>query len=231
MRVLLLCLLCLVGAIARASAAPPERIEIRYAVQFGTMTIGEGRDVFEHRDGRYQVRSESKTVGLAAVYRLDVKRESRGRIEADGLHPEFFEEIRNGKVKRRVNFDWKKRQASLFDGEETKVVDLPDNTWDSTSFGYNFAFARPQPSDFPVNLTDGRRISDYRYAILGKERIETEIGTLETLHVKKVQEPGDKRGLEVWLAQDHHNLPVRIRYVGKDGRVLDSTVTRINYSK
>ena len=91
MRVLLLCLLCLVGAIAQAAAAPPGRIEIRYAVQFGAMTIGEGRDVFEHQNGRYQIRSTSKTVGLAAVYRLDVKRESRGRIEADGLRPEFFE--------------------------------------------------------------------------------------------------------------------------------------------
>jgi len=231
MKVLLLCLLGLVATIAQAAAAPPGRIDIRYAVQYGTMTIGEGRDVFEHQNGRYQVRSESKTVGLAAVYRLDVKRESRGLIDADGLRPEFFEEIRNGKVKRRVNFDWSKREATLFDGEETDVVDLPENTWDSTSFGYNFAFAKPQPSDFPVHLTDGRRISDYRYAILGKERLETQIGALETLHVKKVQEPGDKRGLEVWLALDHHNLPVRIRYIGKNGRVLDSTVTRINYSK
>jgi len=230
MRVLLLCL-ALVCSVAAHAAAPPSRIEIRYAVQFGKMTIGEGRDVFEHENGRYRVRSESKTVGLAAVYRLDVKRESRGRIEADGLRPEFFEEIRNGKPKRRVDFDWTKRQATLFDGEETKVVDLPENTWDSTSFGYNFAFATPRPSDFPVNLTDGRRINDYRYAVLGKERLETDIGMLETLHVKKVQEPGDKRGLEVWLALDHHNLPVRIRYVGKDGRVLDSTVTKINYSK
>ncbi len=230
MRILLLCLL-LLGATLSHSAAPPSRIEIRYAVQFGSMTIGEGRDIFEHENGRYRVRSESKTVGLASVYRLDVKRESRGRIDAEGLRPEFFEEIRNGKPKRRVDFDWSKRQATLFDGERTKVVELPDNTWDSTSFGYNFAFAQPRPSDFPVNLTDGRRISDYRYAVLGNERIETKIGPLDTLHVKKVQEPGDKRGLEVWLAQAHHNLPVRIRYISKDGRVLDSVVTKIHYSK
>jgi len=228
MRLLLLCVMLLATSPALATT-PPSRIEIHYAVQFGSMTIGEGRDVFEHEDGRYRVRSESKTVGLAAIYRLDVKRESRGRIEADGLRPEFFEEIRNGKPKRRVDFDWNKRQATLFDGEHTKVVELPDNTWDSTSFGYNFAFTKPRPSAFPVNLTDGRRISDYRYEVLGKERLETEIGALDTLHVKKIQEPGDKRGLEVWLAQDHHNLPVRIRYVGKDGRVLDSTVTKIDY--
>ncbi|MCC7546246.1 MAG: DUF3108 domain-containing protein [Burkholderiales bacterium] len=230
MRVMLLCLVML-GSAAAHAAATPAHIEISYAVQFGSMTIGEGRDVFEHEDGRYRVRSESKTVGLASIYRLDVKRESRGRIAADGLRPEVFEEIRNGKPKRRVDFDWSKRQATLFDGERTKVVDLPDHTWDSTSFGYNFAFAQPGPSNFPVNLTDGRRISDYRYAVLGQERLETPIGTLETLHVKKVQEPGDKRGLEVWLAREHHNLPVRIRYVGKDGRVLDSIVTRLDYSK
>lgn len=230
MRTLLLCLL-LLGALPAQAATPPARIEIHYAVQFGSLTIGEGRDVFEHEDGRYRVRSESRTVGLAAIYRLDVKRESRGRIDAGGLRPDYFEEIRNGKARRRVEFDWNQQRATLFDGEETKVVDLPENTWDSTSFGYNFVFADPRPSEFPVNLTDGRRISDYRYAVLGRQRLETGIGTLDTLHVKKVQEPGDKRGLEVWLAQAHHNLPVRIRYVGRDGRVLDSTVTRIDYSK
>lgn len=224
-------LLLLVGLSTQAlAAALPARVEIRYAVQMGSMKIGEGRDVFEHDGGRYRVRSESKTTGLAAIYRLDVRRESRGRIEAERLRPEHFQEVRNGKLRGRVDFDWGKGQATMFDGEDTEVVTLPEDTWDNTSFGYNFAFARPQPSDFPVNLTDGRRIKDYRYAILGQERIETEIGVLDTLHVKKVQEDGDKRGFEVWLAPAHHHLPVRIRYIGKDGRVLDSIVTHISYA-
>jgi hypothetical protein len=44
-----------------------------------------------------------------------------------------------------------------------------------------------------------------------------------------VLEGDDKRGFEVWLAVDQHYLPVQIRFIEKNGTVLDSTVTAISY--
>ena len=38
-----------------------------------------------------------------------------------------------------------------------------------------------------------------------------------------------QRGFEVWLAVDHHYLPVRIRFIEKNGTVLDSNATAISY--
>ena len=46
--------------------------------------------------------------------------------------------------------------------------------------------------------------------------------------MKKVQEEGDKRAFDVWLAIDQHFLPARIRATEKDGTVFDSMVESVN---
>ena len=218
------------GGIGAADTVLPRRVDIEFAVFMGSMRIGEGRDHFEHDGRSYRIWSESSTTGLASVYRLLIRREAQGRITPAGLRPESYSELRNGKLKRSVRFDWERMQATLFNGEATKVVPLPDNTWDTTSFGYNFSYFRPQARQFMVNLTDGRRINDYEYAVLGRERLETDIGTLDTLHVKRVRDADDKRSFEVWLAVDRYYAPVRIRYTDKNGTAFDSMVTRLTFS-
>ena len=213
-----------------AFAAVPERVEITYRVRVGSLTVGEGHDVLHHDGKSYRLVSESKTAGLAAlIYRLSILRRSTGRVTADGLRPDSFAELRNGKPKRSVRFDWDKSTAVLVEEEKEQTVSLPQNTWDQASFAYNFAFARLEKAAFGVNLTDGRRIQHYDYTVVGKEAIDTELGRLETIHVKKVQPPGDKRGFDAWIALAHQNLPVRIRITEKDGTVFDSVVSKIAY--
>jgi len=217
---------------ATAANAPPTHIEIKYRVSMGSMKIGEGLDVFEHDGKTYSVVSESKTAGVAAVlYRLNIKREAKGRVTPEGLRPKSFVESRNGKPRRSATFDWDTNEVHLIDGDENKqTVALPPNTWDATSFAWNFAFVPPGDKDLNVNLTDGRRVTSYRYAMVGRETLKTAIGDIATLHVKKVQDPDDKRAFEVWLATERNYLPVRIRYTEKDGTAFDSVVEAINVS-
>jgi hypothetical protein len=217
------------AGLARADAVP-KRVEIVYRVSIGPLKIGEGRDVFEHDGKTYKITSESKTTGVAAaLYRLSILRESRGRITPNGLLTESFSELRNGKPKRSGRFDWERRQAHLVDGENEQTVELPDDTWDTTSFGYNFAFVGMERAPKSANLTDGRRITHYDYRVVGKETLDTELGRLQTIRVQKVQPPGDKRGFDVWIAPGEHDLPVRIRYTEKDGTVFDSVLAQIAY--
>jgi hypothetical protein len=219
-----------VPATAFAAEPVPARVEIRFQVFFGSMKIGEGRDVFQHDGRAYNVVSESKTAGLAGVlYRLNIHREARGKVTRAGLRPDSFSETRNGKPERSATFDWDKKEATLVDDGQSQTVPLPDDTWDTTSFSYNFAFFPPESNDLDAHLTDGRRIRKYRYAILGRETIDTALGPMETLHVKKVQGPDDKRAFEVWLAVGQYNMPVRSRYTGRDGRAIDSVLTQITF--
>ena len=216
---------------AAAAAKVPVRVEITYVMLLGSFPIGEGHDVFEHNGKTYKLTSASRTAGIAEkFYPLDITRVSTGAITARGLRPHSYDETRNGQLKRRVRFDWKRKKVELFDGQTTQTVDLPDNTWDMASFGYNFAFAPATEAEMDLFLTDGRRVSPYKYAFLGRERIETELGLLDTLHVKKVQRPDDPRAFDVWLAPEQHYAPVRIRFSEENGMAVDSLVTRISFS-
>lgn len=209
---------------------PPHRVQMDFAVSLGSMHLGEGRDVLEHDGKQYSVISDSKTMGLAAIlYKMNIHRESRGLVTKSGLRPLHFQEERTRKPKKAADFDWDARQIKLTDGENVTSVALPDNTFDQTSFAYAFAFRSPDEELPPVHLTDGRKLSDYKYRMVGREKIKTAIGEFETMHFQKVLEGDDKRGFEVWLAVEHHYLPVQIRFIEKDGTVLDSTVTAISY--
>lgn len=209
---------------------PPQRVQLDFAVTSGTMNLGVGRDVLEHDGKQYSVISETKTVGLAAfLYKMNIRRESRGLITQSGLRPLHFEEDRTRKPNRAVDFDWDAKLIKLTDGVNVQTLALPDNTFDQTSFAYVFAFRPPSNEILPVYLTDGRKLSDYKYQIIGREKLKTTLGELETVHFQKVQEADDKRGFEVWLSVQHHYLPVRIRFIEKNGTVLDSTVTAISF--
>src|SRR5262245_24660339 len=60
-----------------ATAAVPQRVEIAYRVSVGSLRVGEGHDLLQHDGKTYDLVSESKTSGIAAlIYRLSVSRRS-----------------------------------------------------------------------------------------------------------------------------------------------------------
>jgi hypothetical protein len=215
---------------ARQSDKPvPPRVEVRYRMSIAGITIGEGLDVFQHDGRTYSVVSESRTIGVASVYRLVIRREARGNVTPKGLRPLSFVETRNGRFTRSANFDWAASLVHLTNGDRKQTVLLPPDTWDATSLAWTFAFWRPDGNGVKLYMTDGRRLTEYQYSVLGRENLITPLGKLDTVHVKKIQEPDDKRALDAWLAIDQHFLLARVRGTEKDGTVFDSMVQSVDF--
>ncbi len=223
---LFVCLALSFSAIGHA--LPPQRVVLTFDIHFGAMKLGQGRDVLIHDGKHYEVISETIPKGLAAVFIKKIRRESRGVITDAGLRPNRFQEHGRKKGLRAAEFNWSEATVRLTNGDTIKVVPLPQNTIDQASLPYGFSFAGRVPDGFTAYVADGRRLKDYRYRVVGHERIETILGTVETIHVEKVREPDDKRSFDFWLAKDHHLLPVKMRFVEK-GRSFDSVVTAITY--
>ncbi len=210
----------------------PLRVEMTISVEMSGITVGEGRDSFEHDGDRYRVVSEARTAGLArALKRVDEKRESRGLVTGHGIRPLYFRQERTGKRPKTATFDWEAGKLKLSEGEESETVDLPEFVLDQTSLPYAFVFVEPpRKGSFHVHVTDGRRLPEYDIAFVGQERIASPLGELDTLHYRKVLSGDDKRGFEFWLSIAHHHLPVRVRIVEKDGTAFDSNVTTLNFT-
>jgi len=216
---------------AVVAAQVPMRVEMEVAVEVKGMTVGAGRDVFEHDGKTYSVNTEARTVGVARLLKkVDEKRESRGLVTDQGLRPLSFHQTRTGKPPNAAQFDWAKGELTMDEGGDIEKVPLLPGTLDQATLAYAFVFMEPPKSDtFKVKVTDGRKLQDYELAFVGRERIETDLGKLDTLHFRKVLVGDDKRGFEFWLSLEHHRLPVRIRIIEKDGTAFDSTVNKITY--
>ncbi|MSQ59737.1 MAG: DUF3108 domain-containing protein [Betaproteobacteria bacterium] len=208
----------------------PNRVEIQYKVSWNGMTIGQAQDKFEHDGKQFSIVSHTKTVGMAAMlHKLTIHREARGTITKTGLRAGSFLEERSKKPKKTARFDWETKQITLDSGSGPQTLPMPDHAFDQSSFAWSFAFDPPDGKEGKVALTDGRKLSEYRYAIVGKQKLKTAIGELDTVHIKKILDPGDKRGFEFWLAAQNHYLPVRILFTDDDTTV-DSIVTHLSPS-
>ncbi len=226
MRVVLLATL-LGAALQCAAASPPKRVELRFEIVTGSIKLGEGREVLEHDGTRYSVTSLSEPAGIAALFIDDVTRASRGRVTENGLRPESFSETGRKGGRREAKFDWSAMQLTLTRGKEKSVEELPPGTLDQASFPFSFAFEPPKAERFSTHVTDGKRLKEYEYRLVGRETLKTPMGKIETLHYEKVRDKDDKRGFDVWLSVEHHYLPVRLRYTEKDGRPFDSNIVDI----
>ena len=224
------CLAVMLAALSTAlpaAAAPPSRVELTFTIMMGEMRIAEGREVLEHDGRRYQVVSESRPRGIAALFINDVRRESRGIVTAAGLRPEHFEETGRRGGTRVAKFDWVAGELTLANGNTSRTVALPQGTLDQASLAYSLAFQPPANAGFNVHVTDGRGVKQYRYREIGVETLKTPLGELKARHFEKVRGADDKRGFEFWLATDRHLLPVKLRYLEKNGDVFESIITAI----
>lgn len=240
MKQLSIALLCSLGfsafsAFSACAADIPPRVDISYSITSGGLE-GEVNDTLEIRQESgarsYAINSAGRAKGLLALTQPDsVVRDSEGTITAQGsLRPERFSDQHGARVPKVAIFDWGKKLLTLQHkrGEEQKP--LPADALDRLSLLYSFMFS-PAP-DKVINLheTDGRRLEISRYAV-GKETLDTPMGKLETIVLTKQVEKAGERDKKIWLAVDHHMLPVRVVSTEKLGIVTDQMVTKISYGE
>lgn len=208
-------------------AAPPARTTLVFGLQRDGQPLAEVTETLTHRDGRYEIVSEAKGRGVAAMLPLGpYRRESRGEVAADGLRPEVFRDQRGGRV-AEATFDWSARALTTLYRGRAETHALEAATHDRLTQVYTFAFARPPEAPFEMRVTDGRGVSDHRYAVAGRESLAVPAGRFETLRIERIREPGDARETAVWLATERHYLPVRVLVVERDGARTDQVLERI----
>lgn len=218
------------------AADVPARVDISYSITSGALE-GEVNDTLKIRQesGKrsYEINSESRAIGLLALTQPEsVVRDSQGTITAQGaLRPGRFSDQHGKKIPKVAIFDWDKKLLTLQHkrGEEQKA--LPADVQDKLSLPYSFMFSPASAVSGKVidlHETDGKHLELAHYTV-GKETLDTPMGKLETIVLTKQLESEGQRDKKIWLAVDHHMLPVRIVAAEKMGIVTDQMVTNISY--
>jgi hypothetical protein len=222
-------LVALLAPALACAAAPPQSVATSYDVYRNGLRIAVMNETFEARGADYRLVSESRAVGLLALFKPDTVRfVSTGRITADGLQPLRFEGKRREDDPRQVRgaFDWQAGRLSIEHDGRSEDFPVSRGAQDRLSILYQFMFLSPRPGQrLDFSMTNGRKLGQYQYLVQPNAEIDTPLGRLDTLHIVKQHKP-DETGTELWISPRHRNLAVKV-LIEEDGVRYEQIATRI----
>jgi Protein of unknown function (DUF3108) len=215
---------------AATRADLPQEVRAEYGISRGNIRLGTVTEVFRRDGDRYTITSETVASGaLSWLVRDKLVVVSEGAITGAGLTPLHYSFTRERSPKKNVHatFSWNQRvMTSQHDGKTSQIA-LEPGTLDRLAILYQFMIAPPGSERVEAWMTNGRSVTRYAYERLGREAIQTPMGTYEALHIhRKDAEEGSN--VDLWLALDRHFVPLRIRLTHKDGTRDEQTLLSLS---
>jgi len=158
---------------------------------------------------------------------------SEGAIDRYGLAPASFTEKRFHKEPTATTFD---RAAHIIRFSASPLTyPITGGEQDRNSIIWQLiSVARAAKADFKPGsdwnfFVAGQRDADpWTFKVIGRERISTPLGELDTLHVLKERPPhSSSQQVDIWLAPQLEWYPVRLRYTDADGDFIEQTLQEI----
>lgn len=186
----------------------------------------------------YEVRGPSGPAGEARLqwdtdgveYRMTLDGilgaiESEGGSDDAGIAPQRAS-YRIGAGSAQVSFE-RERRAIVFGSVGRSAQDRPGSQDGATVLMQlaGIGLADPDQLQDAVDIYVGRadKAAVERFQVLGRERIDTPLGPIDTLHLARA----GRLPLEIWLAPERGWLPVQLRVGAPDGSVRTQAVKEI----
>lgn len=222
-------ILLLIALIGVSRAQPAAEISDPFMARFSLTTqgakIGEtewsvksvATDIFVY---------ESRTVAtgiIALVNDDEIVERSVWQKDRGALLPLSYSYRRSGGDRERyvaVNFDWENYQAENTANGHSWRMPVPAETLDKLSYVLVLMKDLAEnKSELRYQIADGGRLKVYELKIEGEEQIDTALGPMETVVVRRLRNSEERETL-LWCAKNLNYLPVMIEHRERDGTVL-----------
>ncbi len=211
---------------ARPAHPLPKHAQLTFIAYKGTdFAIGEARHQLEiSGDNSYTLRVGMNTTGLASIFKsYESDQQSSGILTTQGLRPGKFSETKNtsrGKETIEAKFAWEEKVLSFSGGNS---MPLPEQTQDIVSFLYQLSQLPLSKDTIPMYISNGKKLERYELAVGEEEMIQTRLGRLRALPLRKIHAQGEE-GLDIWLGLEYRLLPVKIRMLDRAGQIAGEMV-------
>lgn len=213
-----------------APPGPPAQDGEKYvAPPSATMHYASFVNGVQNPDGLIRWQQDGKHYRLSVETRVLWFRfafQSSGAMTENGLLPERYEENRRGKSEA-ARFDQAGGTVAFSPGTQAA---LPPGAQDRFSVflqlvgrvrGNPQRYASPGVTE-TFQVADTRDMQPMQVQYVGEEEIDTGRGMVRAKHFVRLQRhAGDKRRVEIWLAQALGWMPVRLRQTEPDGTQID----------
>ena len=161
-------------------------------------------------DGTYQMRffARSWFASIDETSRLRIDEETQQVIP---LHYKYKRRVMGRDRDAELTFDWDKNTVTNNVQNTTWKMDIAQRVQDKLS--YQLQLQQDlinNREELVYQIADGGRLKEYGFEIVGEELLETPLGKVNTVKVKRSRE-NDDRVTYAWLAKDWDYLLVRLQ--------------------
>ena len=130
------------------------------------------------------------------------------------INPLRYSYARRGLGKDRnaeLSFDWKNKSVTNNVQKTSWQMDIAQRVQDKLSYQIQLQQDLLNgKKDFAYQIADGGRLKEYKFVTVGEELLDTPLGKVNTIKVKRSRE-NDERVTYAWLAKDWNYLLVRLQ--------------------
>ena len=175
--------------------------------------------------------SHSESAGAGALIRdLYISERSESEIHGESFRPLVYNYDRygeSGSRKVQVSFDWDNGVVLNTAQDHTWRMTVPPGTLDKLN--YLLALMRDLTDgkrNMRYTIADGGRLKTYQMRAAGTETLETALGTLKTLKVRRLRDQDEDEAI-LWCASALGYLPVKLEHRDRDGRLVSMHIESI----
>jgi hypothetical protein len=175
---------------------------------------------------------ESKTAGIAVLFSKDhIVERSEWRPQGHALKPYSYEYDRSGgKKEKQVSVEFLWNDAAVINTSHAKSwrMPVPDDAIDKLSYVIAMMHdLNSGQSDFEYVIADGGKLKSYTLKSIGKETLQTKVGSVETTKVLR-RRHDSLRETTFWCAPLYQYLPVKIEHRKPDGEVITGYIQSVS---
>jgi len=198
---------------------------------FGT-TVGRSEwRLVPGENAQFLWESRSETAGAGALIRdVYVTERSESEVYDQAFRPLVYRYDRYGKNATRsirVRFDWDNGVVLNTAKGHTWRMSVPAGTLDKLN--YLLALMRDLADgkrSMQYTIADGGRLKVYDMREVGSETLETALGTLETVKIRRLRHKDDREAT-LWCAPALGFLPVKLEHRDREGRLVSMYIQSI----
>ncbi len=203
--------------------ATPDSIELKFPSGINidykmTSSVANGiaNLVWKRSGSDYEIDTSIQATGFFTSMFVGVFRQtSRGEVTSDGVRPNFFSLQRGDAGADTAEFNRAAKELKIIKHGETHLSPLPERIQDMQSFLFQMAHdaaqLKPNQNTIEVQVTNARKVYQYKFKRIGEEVVQTRLGAIPAIHLKsEAADPEDV--YEVWLSPEHFYMPIKLKF-------------------
>jgi len=228
----LLAALLLAVAGPAGAAEPPEPFQAEFEFYRNGKLIGESRFRLTVEGDAWTMTTDTQgTRGLARFLGLEESSESRGLWIDGAPRPDAFRQTVEVAIKTLVttaDFDWTAGEVRSVHEDGETLLPLEPGVLDPVSVGLAVrAGLEEGEREWRLPMVDEDEIEEQHFRVAGEDRLDTDLGCLETVRVDKIRGPESKRYTRTWYARAAAWVPVKVAHGKTDGDRMESRLVSL----